>query len=428
MADGIMRKRFLMWLMAALSCCVSTTAKKSVDTFPDGTPISEWFSDTTRVDVARLGKQYVITDYGIKNDSTVVQTDEIQKVIDRCASEGGGVVVIPRGTFLSGSLFFKKGTHLHLREGAVLKGIDDIRYYKIAKVHIEGQMLDYFAALVNAYDCDGFTISGSGTINGNGQRFWEEFWLRRKVNPKCTNLEALRPRLVYIANSNDVTVSGVRLINSGFWTNHLYRCNRVKYLGCYVFAPTKGKGPVKAPSSDGLDLDACSDVLVNGCYMNVNDDGVCLKGGKGTFVDKDSTSGPCCNIIVQNCDFGDANGGITFGSESWDDRNVIIRNCTFNDTWHVLFFKMRPDTPQKYEYVLAENCTGNVRKMIEISPWRQFYNKLDRPDMPRSRVAHVLMRNINLECTVKAYDIKKTDDFDIEDVKYENINVKETGK
>jgi len=103
-----MRKRFLMWLMAALSCCVSTTAKKSVDTFPDGTPISEWFSDTTRVDVARLGKQYVITDYGIKNDSTVVQTDEIQKVIDRCASEGGGVVVIPRGTFLSGSFFSRK--------------------------------------------------------------------------------------------------------------------------------------------------------------------------------------------------------------------------------------------------------------------------------------------------------------------------------
>ena len=82
--------------------------------FPDGTPIPAWFSDTAKVDVDKLGKRYVVTDYGVKNDSNLLQTEQIQAVIDRAATDGGGVVVIPQGTFLSGSIFFKQGTHLYL--------------------------------------------------------------------------------------------------------------------------------------------------------------------------------------------------------------------------------------------------------------------------------------------------------------------------
>ena len=96
---------------------------------------------------------------------------------------------------------------------------------------IEGQSVKYFSALINADKVNGFTISGSGTINGNGLRYWKSFWLRRQWNPKCTNMDEMRPRLVYISNSNDVQLSGVRFINSPFWTTHLYRCNNVKLLG-----------------------------------------------------------------------------------------------------------------------------------------------------------------------------------------------------
>ena len=174
--------------------------------WPNGEVISEWFSDTTRINVDELGKKYVITDYGVKGDSTLLQTEAIQAVIDRCANEGGGVVVVPKGTFLTGALFFRQGTHLHLVEGGMLKGIDAIKYYPLKKTRMEGQTLDYFCALINADNVDGFTISGKGTINGNGLRFWEEFWIRRKFNRQCTNLEALRLRLVYISNSKNVQV------------------------------------------------------------------------------------------------------------------------------------------------------------------------------------------------------------------------------
>ena len=407
-----------------LMAAVAADAKKKQQLWPDGTPMDAWFADTAKVDVATLGRQYVITDYGVKGgDSTALQTEAIQKVIDTAASQGGGVVVVPRGTFLTGSLFFRPGTHLHLREGARLQGSDAITHYKIVKTRLEGQTLNYFAALINADGVDGFTITGSGTIDGNGRRFYDEFWLRRKVFPKCTNLEALRPRMIYISDSKNVTVQDVRLVYSGFWTNHLYRCSRVRYIGCYIYAPTSGYP--KGPSTDALDLDACQDVHVRGCYINVNDDAVCLKGGKGTFVDKDSTNGPCRNVLIENVTYGVAGAGVTFGSEAWDCSNVILRNCTFNGTGNLVLFKMRPDTPQKYRNVLVENVSGTPKNGIRVARWMQFHNLLDRPDMPRSGVWNVTLRNADVRCSKKFYDVQQSDKYDLSGFTFENIKAED---
>ena len=160
--------------------------------WPDGTKMDAFFNNTTKVDIKTLGKQYVITDCGVKNDSTLMQTAAIQAVIDRCASEGGGVVVIPEGTFLTGSLFFKQGTHLYVK--GRIKGSDRIRDFRLLETRMEGQTLQYFAALINADGLDGFCIIGDGAkldwdetpnelgfttqqscIDGNGFNYWEEF-------------------------------------------------------------------------------------------------------------------------------------------------------------------------------------------------------------------------------------------------------------
>ncbi len=84
------------------------------ENFPDGTPVSDWFRKNELTDINKLGKQYRITDYNVINDSTVIQTEKIQNIIDKAHLNGGGVIIIPKGTFLSGSLFFKSQTHLHL--------------------------------------------------------------------------------------------------------------------------------------------------------------------------------------------------------------------------------------------------------------------------------------------------------------------------
>ncbi len=411
-------------ILLAMSMAADAKKKVKVAVFPDGTPIPEWFSDTTRVDLSTLGRQYVVTDYGVVRDSTVVQTEALQRVIDRAASEGGGVVVIPRGVFLSGSLFFKPGTHLHVAEGGRLKGSDRIRDFKILPTRMEGQSLKYFAALVNADGVDGFTITGPGTIDGNGYNYWEEFWIRREYNRACTNLEAMRPRLTYISNSQNVTVQDVRLINSPFWTNHVYRSHHIRFLGCYIFSPTSG---VKAPSSDAIDLDVCHDVLVHGCYMSVNDDAVVLKGGKGTWADQDPDNGPNYNIIVEDCVYGRVHGCLTLGSESLHDRNIVLRRCKVTDASRVLWLKMRPDTPQHYEYVAVENIEGGCSSFLVVRPWTQFFKPEDREDMPLSTCNNIVIRNIRMDCN-NFFDVGKSDKYRLTQFTFENITVKDKKK
>ena len=137
--------------------------------------------------LAALGandRQFDISAFGAVSDSTVVQTSAIQKAID-AASVSGGTVVIPKGVWLSGALFFKPGTSLLLEDGAVLKGSTDVADFPDIPVHIEGVLQPYVSALINVDSCDGFCISGNGTLNGNGLPYWKAFWARRtffKIN------------------------------------------------------------------------------------------------------------------------------------------------------------------------------------------------------------------------------------------------------
>jgi polygalacturonase len=299
-----------------------------------------------------------------------------------------------------------------------LKGSDRIADFPYMKTRIEGETCTYFCALINADGLDGFTVSGNGTIDGNGLNYWQEFWIRRKWNPQCTNKDAQRPRLTYISNSKNVTIQDVHLINSPFWTNHVYKSDHVRYLDCYIYAPTEKIWEIDptrgAPSSDAIDIDACTDVLINGCFMHVNDDAVVLKGGKGTWADKDETNGDCERILIQNCRYGKVHGCLTLGSESLHDRNVILRNCYTERADRVLWLKMRPDTPQHYEYVLVENITGHCKRFLFIQPWSQFFKPEKRDDMPLSRCNNILMRNIQVE-TETPYDVKTSDKYELID-------------
>lgn len=398
----------------------SSARSKKAETFPDGTKIPKWFSEVKKVKLEDLGKQFTITDFGVVNDSTIVQTSAIQKVIDQASAQGGGVVVVPKGTFRSGALFFKPKTHLYVAEGATLKGSDNIADYPLIPSRMEGQNLDYYAALVNAYGVNSFTISGKGTIDGNGLKYWEAFWQRRKENPKCTNLEVSRPRLVFVWNSNNVQVQDVRLHNSGFWTSHYYQCKNVKILDLHIFSPAK---PVKAPSTDAIDVDVCTNVLIKGCYMSVNDDAIALKGGKGPWADTDPNNGENTNIIIENCEFGFCHSALTCGSEAIHNKNIVMRNCHVSEAERLLWLKMRPDTPQLYEYVTVENVKGQAHSMIYAKPWTQFFDLKGRKDVPLSYCKHISMKNIEMTCDV-FYDID-IDQYDrLADFTFENLTIK----
>ena len=398
-------------------CCTQIVSQ---EVFPDGKAIPEWFRENKEVNVNALGKKYSITDYGVANDSTVVQTKKIQGVIDLAARNGGGVIVIPKGTFLSGSLFFKNNTHLHLEEDAVLKGSDDISHFPVKMTRMEGQTLKYFMALVNADGLDGFTISGKGTLNGNGLRYWKSFWLRRSINPDCTNMEEMRPRIIYLSNCKNTQIEGIRIMNSPFWSTHFYKCSFLKLLNLRITSPAS---PVKAPSTDAVDLDVCNNVLIKNCYMSVNDDAVALKGGKGPWADKDANNGENYDIIIEDCTYGFCHSAFTCGSESILSRNVIVRRCKVDRARALLTLKMRPDTPQKYEYILVEDITGNVQNCLNIAPWTQFYDLKDRKDTPLSYSNNITMRNIDIDCNV-FFNVKKSDQYKLSDFCFENLTVR----
>lgn len=233
-------------------------------------------------------------------------------------------------------------------------------------------------------------------------------------------MDELRPRLLYISHSNDVQISGVSLINSPFWTTHIYRCNNVKLLNLHIFAPS---APVKAPSSDAIDIDVCSNVLVKNCFMSVNDDAIALKGGKGLRADKDANNGSNTNIIIEDCTYGFCHSALTCGSESIHNRNIILRRINVTNATRLLWLKMRPDTPQHYEYILVEDIKGDAKSFLYIKPWTQFFDLKGRADMPLSHSNNVTMRNINLNCNV-LFDVEKSDQYQLKDFVFENLNIK----
>ncbi|GLB49346.1 rhamnogalacturonidase [Neptunitalea lumnitzerae] len=389
------------------------------DVFPDGTPISDWFKQYDVVDVNTLGNKYVVTDFGVTLDSTKIQTEEIQSVIDTAAKNGGGVIIIPKGTFLSGALFFKPKTHLYLEKEAVLKGSDDISNFPVIMTRIEGETVKYFPALVNADHVDGFTLTGEGTINGNGLRYWKAFWLRREFNPKCTNKDEMRPRLVYVSNSNDVQIANVTLKDSPFWTTHYYKCNNLKLLNLTITSPRE---PVKSPSTDAVDIDVCTNVLIKNCYMSVNDDAIALKGGKGPFADKDENNGENRNILIEDNTFGFCHSALTCGSESIHNYNILFRNSTVEGASRLLNLKMRPDTPQHYEYITYENIHGSVRKMIEIRPWTQFFNLKGEKDMKMSTANDIVFKNIDIACDID-FNILESDQYELSKFTFMNVKI-----
>ena len=413
-----------------VACALSVAV--FADTWPDGSEMEEWFLADEPVEVA--GRTYRLVDYGIYPDEGKLRTEEIQGVIDRAASEGGGTVVVTPGVFETGALFFKPGVNLHLMPGAVLLGSNDPAEYAVLETRIEGQTCKYYSALVNADKCDGFTISGSGTIDGNGFRAWRLFWLRRKWN-KCTNKDEQRPRVLFVSNSKNVRIDGVNFQNSMFWTTHYYRCDRLKITNCRIYALSR-PNDVKGPSTDGIDIDACRDVVVRNVWIDNNDDGVCMKGGKGPYANdpaKSPENGSNERVLVEGLTAtGGTHTALTLGSESIHCNNIVLRNSRLLDCSNMLHLKMRTDTPQLYENVLVENVSGSVRNnFVNCNPWSQFADLEGRTQEDvLSRARNITIRN----CDVRAKRFLSTNEdgtiASLENFTFSNIKVRceETGR
>ena len=262
-------------------------------------------------------------DYGAKGDGVAVDTRAIQAAMD-AAARAGGVVTFAPGTYLTGAVFVKTGTELHLDRGVTLRGVQTLDGYPMMPTRVAGIEMTWPAALVNIYRQHDASITGSGTIDGDGKVWWDSYWkLRRQYDERglrwAADYDARRPRLIQIYESSHVKLAGPMLTRSGFWTVHICYSSDVHVDGVTIRNNIGGRGP----STDGIDIDSSKHVLVEHADISVNDDALCLKAGRDA--DGLRVNRPDEDIIVRDSTVRDGAAAITIGSEtSGGFRNIEV--------------------------------------------------------------------------------------------------------
>ncbi|MGN6369718.1 MAG: glycoside hydrolase family 28 protein [Phycisphaerae bacterium] len=364
-----------------------------------------------------------ITEFGATGDGKTMNTEAIQKGIDELAGNGGGTLTVPEGTFLTGAIFLKPGVNLEIEKGGVLKGSTDTKDYPTMKTRIEGHFQDWLPALVNAEKCDHLKISGEGTIDGSGEPFWKAFRDAHGKDRSVKNLDVPRPRMMFIRDSDDVTVSGLHFLNSGFWNLHLYRDTHVTVDGLDIKA---GDG---SPSTDGVDVDSCQNVTIQNTTIYNNDDGICLKGSKGPLAMEDKDSPPVEHIRVTGCTILKSGSLVTCGSEATIVRDVVVENCKITGPktrgTSVLRLKFRTDTPELYEDIHIKGVElDGVGQIVSWLPWSQYFD-LQGHEPPKRVTRNITISDV--KGTFGSFGTIRPGKGDtVEDVTFENIDLKVT--
>ncbi|WP_462413052.1 glycoside hydrolase family 28 protein [Neobacillus sp. Marseille-QA0830] len=267
---------------------------------------------------------YNIRDFGAVSDGTTLNTQAISKAIDACSEAGGGTVFVPAGTFLTGAVILKSNVNLHLEAGSTLLFSNDVIEYPVVLSRWEGVKREVYASCIYAENAENVSVTGRGTIDGNGQFWWDIF--RRKEN------EYPRPKLVSFDTCTRVLISGVKMVNSPSWTVNPICCEDVTVHNISILNPDN------SPNTDGIDPESCRNVRISDCHIDVGDDCIAIKAGTEDTTEKV----PCENITITNCTMIHGHGGVVLGSEmSGDIRNVTVSNCVFEGTDRGIRLKSR---------------------------------------------------------------------------------------
>ncbi|RPJ41588.1 MAG: glycoside hydrolase family 28 protein, partial [Chloroflexi bacterium] len=236
-------------------------------------------------------------DFGAVGDGQTLNTAALQAAIDGCAARGGGTVYLPAGRYLTGSLFFRDHITLHLDAGAVLLGSQDPADYPIISNRWEGVEQPTYAPLLTGSGLENITITGRGTIDGQGDPWWRAKHMNTLAYP--------RPRLIGFTGCRGVMIEGVTLVNSPAWTVHPVRCENVNLHGITII------NPPDSPNTDGINPDSCRLVRISDCYISVGDDCIAIKSG----TQNDHRLTACRDITITNCTLERGHGGVVIGSE-----------------------------------------------------------------------------------------------------------------
>jgi len=389
---------------------------------------------------------YNVMDHGAQADGEFKNTEVIAKMIDKLAAEGGGTIYFPAGEYLTGPIHFKNNITLYIDAGAVLKFSDDFDdYLPMVKSRWEGTVSMNFSPLIYGYQVENVAIQGRGTIDGNGQKWWDFYgnlrqenkkfgevrtqskWqkLHREMNKETLqpntwmwdNNNFLRPALVQFFDSKNILIEDVTLINSPFWTVNPELCDNLTITGITI------KNPPESYNTDGINPSSCTNVHISNCHISVGDDCITLKSGRDE--DGRRVARPAENITITNCTMLNGHGGVVIGSEmSGDVRKVTISNCVFDGTDRGIRLKSMRGRGGVVEEIRVSNI---VMKNIILEAFMMNMYYQESPIEPVSertpKFRNIHLSNVTVSESNQAGKLIGLDEMHMENITFTNINM-----
>ncbi|MBD2700502.1 glycoside hydrolase family 28 protein [Spirosoma sp. BT702] len=298
-------------------------------------------------------KRLSINDFGAVQGDKAKTSQAIAKAIDQASKQGGGVVVIPEGEWLTGKIHLKSNVALHLDKGAVLLFSENPDDY-LPAVHTtwEGLECYNYSPLIYAYGCKNIAITGEGELKAkldvwqkwyarpkshmeSIKRLYNLAWNRTPVEQRqmVNDTAHLRPQFIQFNRSENILIEGISITNSPFWTIHPYLCKNVVIRKIKVYA--------HGHNNDGVDPEMSQNVLIENCLFDQGDDAIAIKSGRNPEGWRLKT--PSKNIVIRNCTVKNGHQLVAIGSElSGGIENVFVDSCRVVDGAklnHLLFIK-----------------------------------------------------------------------------------------
>ncbi len=293
-----------------------------------------------------------ILDYGAVEGGNVLTTQAIQHTIDVCHSNGGGIVEIPAGIFLTAAIHLKSNVNLHLNKDAILLfSTTPSDYLPTVITKWEGVDCYNFSPLIYAYEQSNIAVTGNGKLDGqaNASNWWN--WKGKKNygweegmnsqlmvdgRPRLMKYEKeqtpiedrifgdgyfLRPQFIQLYKCTNILIEDITIENSPFWIIHPLQSENITIRGVNIES--------NGPNNDGLDPESCKNVLIENCRFSTGDDCIAIKSGRNN--DGRRWNIPSENIIIRNCEMRNGHGGVVIGSEiSAGCKNIFVENCKMN--------------------------------------------------------------------------------------------------
>ncbi len=330
------------------------------------------------VALAASAKDYNASMFGIKSNGTTLNTTSIQKAIDFISEEGGGKLIFKVGRYLTGTSELKSNVTIELGEGAVLVGsTNPYDYYKKG---------DAFG-LVISNEAENIAITGLGVIDGQGRELANNFLGQIAVGV-IKDLFTLgrphdRPHLLYLCKSKNVTLQGINLRNSSCWTCTTDRIENLLIDGVTLDSRAFW-------NNDGFDIVDCTHAVIQNCFVNATDDGICLKSHHKDVCNDD--------VIVRHNTITSSASGIKFGTFGVGGfRNIQILDNVVYDTFRSAI------TIQSVDGGFAENILVDGLKSYNTANAIYLNVGQRRGDKP-SRMENITIRNLYAEIPVEKPD------------------------